>query len=80
MHATGRPICAPSTPCIQLIATFDATVVVAGSGEFLAHVAALKMPWSAAPAILSLRNQLGEAVSTAACAYAVAVLSAERCP
>jgi hypothetical protein len=51
------------------------TVILAGSGEFLARQA-LADP--AAVRVLSLAEKLGPAVSESACAYAVAVLAAER--
>ena len=52
-----------------------ATVIVSGAGEFLARAAlrAAKLPGR----VMSLRRKLTPDVSTAACAYAVAVLAEE---
>jgi probable H4MPT-linked C1 transfer pathway protein len=52
------------------------TVVLAGSGEFVAAKALAATGWS--PRVVSLRQEMGETVSAAACACAVAVLAAER--
>jgi hypothetical protein len=58
------------------------TVILAGSGEFLAR-AAVELPLDApsrmpaVSAIISLGEQLGPAISQAACAHAVAVLANE---
>jgi (4-(4-[2-(gamma-L-glutamylamino)ethyl]phenoxymethyl)furan-2-yl)methanamine synthase len=50
--------------------------VIAGSGEFLARDAiSLALPGLPAGSLISFRERLGPALSTAACAYAVAVLS-----
>jgi (4-(4-[2-(gamma-L-glutamylamino)ethyl]phenoxymethyl)furan-2-yl)methanamine synthase len=53
-----------------------ATVILSGSGEHVATKALAATGWAAR--IVSLREELGEAVSAAACACAVAVLLAER--
>jgi probable H4MPT-linked C1 transfer pathway protein len=54
------------------------TVVLAGSGEFLAR-ALLKMhPVSSGTRVVSLEELLGPEISQAACAYALAVLAAEQ--
>jgi probable H4MPT-linked C1 transfer pathway protein len=63
-HVSGRFTEAPQT------------VILAGSGEHVATKAVAATGWS--PHMVSLRQELGEAVSTAACACAVAVLAAER--
>jgi probable H4MPT-linked C1 transfer pathway protein len=55
------------------------TVIVAGSGEFLAREAVAGTPALADLPIVSLADRLGAAISEAACAHAVAVLAAERC-
>lgn len=52
--------------------------VLSGSGEFLARAAVEGRTANGPRRILSIAEYLGEAVSTAACAYAVAVLLAER--
>ncbi len=52
------------------------TVIVSGSGEFLAERAARKFS-DTPPQVVSLSQELGPAISEAACAYAVAVLAAE---
>jgi uncharacterized hydantoinase/oxoprolinase family protein len=57
---------------------FPETIVLAGSGEFLARQIAEKHLRTPAPALVSLNDRLGPDVSRAACAYAVAVLRAER--
>jgi len=54
------------------------TVVIAGSGEFLAREIVQHQDWLPPPALVSLAAQLGPELSRAACAYAVAVLRAER--
>jgi (4-(4-[2-(gamma-L-glutamylamino)ethyl]phenoxymethyl)furan-2-yl)methanamine synthase len=53
------------------------TVVIAGSGEFLARRAVQLEPALKA-AIVALSDVLGPALSSAACAYSVAVLAAEE--
>ena len=53
------------------------TVVLAGSGEFLARAVLSLMPTFAGAHVVSLSEQLGAQVSPAACAYALAVLAAE---
>jgi (4-(4-[2-(gamma-L-glutamylamino)ethyl]phenoxymethyl)furan-2-yl)methanamine synthase len=53
-----------------------ATVIIAGSGEHLAARALAATGWKSR--VVSLRQELGEAASVAACACAVAVLAAER--
>jgi probable H4MPT-linked C1 transfer pathway protein len=53
------------------------TVVLAGSGEFLARALLLQQRAFAEPTVVSLAEQLGPALSQAACAYALAVLTAE---
>jgi probable H4MPT-linked C1 transfer pathway protein len=53
------------------------TVILAGEGEFLAR-AALELQGLRGCTIVSLREVLGEAMSNAACAHAVAVLAAEE--
>jgi probable H4MPT-linked C1 transfer pathway protein len=54
------------------------TVVLAGSGEFLAELALRdrRLPFKPG-GVVSLRRELGEGLSTAACAYAAAVLAAK---
>jgi probable H4MPT-linked C1 transfer pathway protein len=54
------------------------TVVLAGEGEFLARAALNSHAGFRACPVVSLREMLGEAVSAAACAHAVAVLAAEQ--
>jgi probable H4MPT-linked C1 transfer pathway protein len=53
------------------------TVIVAGSGEFLAR-RVLREEMGLAPTTVSLAERLGPAVSSACCAFAVAVLAAEE--
>jgi uncharacterized hydantoinase/oxoprolinase family protein len=52
------------------------TVIVAGSGEFLARqtIERLHKP----PKIVSVADRLGPEISTAACAYALATIAAQR--
>jgi probable H4MPT-linked C1 transfer pathway protein len=52
------------------------TIFLSGSGEHVAAKALAATGWK--PKIVSLRQELGERVSVAACACAVAVLAAER--
>lgn len=52
-------------------------VILSGSGEFLGRKLAGKT-WGDSPALISLANKLGPARSSAACAYAVAVLASEE--
>jgi probable H4MPT-linked C1 transfer pathway protein len=52
------------------------TILVAGSGEFLTHAAVRHFHWQSE--LVSLGRRLGPEMSRAACAYAVAVLAAER--
>jgi probable H4MPT-linked C1 transfer pathway protein len=52
-----------------------ATVILAGSGEHVAASALAATGWT--PRVVSLRQELSEAASVAACACAVAVLAAE---
>jgi len=54
------------------------TVILAGSGEFLAREIVANQNWSPQPTLVSLNARLGRDLSRAACAYAVAVLAAER--
>ncbi len=55
------------------------TVIVAGEGEFLARTAVAGYSGSLSGCrVVSLRKELGPAESQAACAWAVAVLAAER--
>jgi probable H4MPT-linked C1 transfer pathway protein len=58
------------------------TAVLGGSGEFLAHMIlhSAEPPRCISPAVkvVSLAQELGPAVSQAACAYAVAVLASEH--
>jgi probable H4MPT-linked C1 transfer pathway protein len=58
------------------------TVILSGSGEFLARAAAdefaaIQGPSGLPPHIVSLTERLGATVAEAACAYAIAVLTAE---
>jgi hypothetical protein len=52
--------------------------VLAGSGEFLARQIVEEHLRTRAPALVLLNDRLGTEVSRAACAYAVALLRAER--
>ena len=54
------------------------TVVIAGSGEFLAELVLREQKASPPCRVVSLARTLGPAVSQAACAYAVATLAAEE--
>jgi (4-(4-[2-(gamma-L-glutamylamino)ethyl]phenoxymethyl)furan-2-yl)methanamine synthase len=54
------------------------TVVVAGSGEFFAREIVQNLSWVPPPALLSWQAKFGSALSSAACAFAVAFLAAER--
>ncbi len=53
------------------------TVVLSGSGEFLARLVLNENNALAAPAVVSLAERLGPGISQAACAFALAVLAAE---
>src|SRR5262249_597873 len=53
------------------------TIIIAGSGEFLARRLAT-LPGSDAVRLVSLAEQYGESISSVACAYALAVIAAER--
>jgi probable H4MPT-linked C1 transfer pathway protein len=53
------------------------TVVLAGSGEFLARVALEEQKAFPPCSAVQLHQELGEEISVAACAFAVAVLAAE---
>jgi probable H4MPT-linked C1 transfer pathway protein len=53
------------------------TVILAGSGEFLARKLCTRLRDKSAIRLVSLTEQLGPTISTAACAYAVAVLLTE---
>jgi probable H4MPT-linked C1 transfer pathway protein len=55
-------------------------VILAGSGEFIAHSALTSAPGLAEATALSVAGMLGRDVSIAACAHAVAVLSREMLP
>jgi probable H4MPT-linked C1 transfer pathway protein len=65
---------------MKLVATrltsAPATVVLAGSGEHLAARALAETGWSSR--VVSLRQELNESASAAACAFAVAMLASER--
>jgi probable H4MPT-linked C1 transfer pathway protein len=54
------------------------SIVLAGSGEFLARAAVERAFPSSTCRLLSIAAEMGVDVSTAACAYAVAVLADER--
>jgi probable H4MPT-linked C1 transfer pathway protein len=54
------------------------TVILAGAGEFLATQALIQEPLTSDLRIVSFAEQLGHAVSEAACAYALMVLTMER--
>jgi probable H4MPT-linked C1 transfer pathway protein len=54
-----------------------ATLVLAGSGEFLAKDVIGTMPAMSTARVVSLAEELGAEVSRAACAYALAILAAE---
>jgi hypothetical protein len=60
----------------MVLAEPAATLVTAGSGEFLAPALLDLEPKKPVERIISLRRQFGPEVSQAACAYAVAVLAA----
>ncbi|HUQ71970.1 MAG TPA: hydantoinase/oxoprolinase family protein [Planctomycetaceae bacterium] len=51
-----------------------ATVIVSGSGEFLARRVAASIPELSAATVISLTDELAPEIATAACAYAVAQL------
>jgi probable H4MPT-linked C1 transfer pathway protein len=53
------------------------TVILAGSGEFLARLVLAQMP-APAPRIVSLAETLGPDISQSACAYALARLATEK--
>jgi uncharacterized hydantoinase/oxoprolinase family protein len=53
------------------------TVVLAGAGEFLAEAALSRRLDLSSLRVVSLAQELGPALSQAACAHAVAVLAAE---
>jgi probable H4MPT-linked C1 transfer pathway protein len=54
------------------------TVVLSGTGEFLAELVLRETPSLAKCSVVSLGRKLGAEISRAACAYAVAVLARER--
>jgi hypothetical protein len=54
------------------------TTILAGSGEFLARKVVASVPALAASRVWSLSEHLGSSLSTAACAYAAAVLCSEQ--
>ncbi|HKB38448.1 MAG TPA: hydantoinase/oxoprolinase family protein [Gemmataceae bacterium] len=54
------------------------TVILSGSGEFLAREVVAASPRLTGCRVVSLAERIGPALSQAACAYAVAVLAAER--
>jgi probable H4MPT-linked C1 transfer pathway protein len=56
----------------------DVSVVVSGSGEFLARKVAASAVPSLVATVISLADELGSELSTCAPAYAVAVLASER--
>ncbi|HYT89715.1 MAG TPA: hydantoinase/oxoprolinase family protein [Gemmataceae bacterium] len=56
------------------------TVILAGSGEFLARTALAEQEHFPLSKIVSLTEQLGPEISQAACAYALAVLASEQSP
>ena len=53
------------------------TIVLAGSGEFLARQVGMRSPSLTSARVVSLGETLGTEVSAAACAHALAVLAAE---
>lgn len=61
---------------LDRLGTLPETVVISGEGEFLARRIASAVPGS--PRVVSLRDQFSQAVSQAACAFALAVLAEER--
>jgi probable H4MPT-linked C1 transfer pathway protein len=62
---------------LERLQTPPGIVIVAGEGEYLARAALASHGGLRASNIVSLREILGAEISTAACAYAVAVLAAE---
>jgi (4-(4-[2-(gamma-L-glutamylamino)ethyl]phenoxymethyl)furan-2-yl)methanamine synthase len=65
----------------QVIACLPAlplTVVIAGSGEFFAAELVERQRWAPSATVESLTARLGAEVSSAACAYAVAILAEEH--
>jgi probable H4MPT-linked C1 transfer pathway protein len=64
---------------LMRLGAVPATLITAGSGEFLADAVLDGLPGIGGTRI-SLTKALGPDVSTAACAYAVAVLAAEQLP
>jgi uncharacterized hydantoinase/oxoprolinase family protein len=54
------------------------TVILAGSGEFLARTALGEQKHFPIPQVISLAERLGPVLSAAACAHALAVLASER--
>jgi probable H4MPT-linked C1 transfer pathway protein len=55
------------------------TIMICGSGEFVARAAIAQNPVLSSIPVLSLAGRLGSDISQAACAYALASLAAERC-
>ena len=53
------------------------TVVLAGSGEFLGRVVLKETPELVTARVVSLADELGPAISQAACAHALATLATE---
>jgi probable H4MPT-linked C1 transfer pathway protein len=73
----GRLIGAALRRVLDRLGRPPTAVILAGEGEFLARAALLWVGLTPGPQIISLRSELHDSVSRAACAYAVAVLAAE---
>jgi uncharacterized hydantoinase/oxoprolinase family protein len=73
-------------PALGHLGALPRTVIVAGEGEFLARAVLARHgglllgppPFGGGGRLVSLRMELGEEESQAACAWAVAVLAAEK--
>jgi uncharacterized hydantoinase/oxoprolinase family protein len=63
---------------VQRLSGPPQTVILAGSGEFLANVVLREQKAFPSCGEMSLSREFGPAVSAAACAHAVAVLAAEE--
>jgi probable H4MPT-linked C1 transfer pathway protein len=63
---------------VQRLPASPQTIVLAGEGEFLSRITLKAQASIPACRVVSLGKELGEEISRAACAYAVAILAAEK--
>ncbi len=73
-----RRLCAAADLVVSRLSSDCGTVLISGSGAFLARRVAAQTPRLHSAQIVSLPELLGPRVSDAACAFAVAKLAAER--